>query len=593
MTDFSHGMQKKLALAAAVIHGPKVLFLDEPFEGVDAIAAGMLKAMLQGMINRGATIFLTTHVLEIVERLCSHVAIIHQGRLVANGSLEELRAGVASTLPGARGRAAAHARRDLPLHCGRGRQPGAGAGAVMAGINGAGMNGTGKRRTAAGEACDRRRIAEPAGARAICGAGQPALAHVRQRPALQAGRVRAGRAHRCLCDVRHDGTGLGVGRGRDCLSWLASGQKWQYLPIVFWVVCFIWQVVPIMLASFQEQFDLGSLLRFPVRLPAPSFCSTWSSGSRMCRRSWAGSAAWASWSASPLARPELFAWTALVLAVFAAFNILLVRAVFAWIDRWLSQRKTREILGAVFMVLVLSLQLLNPAIWQHGHRSQGEPRPAAGRRSEQIAGRAMGADRRTSAAVASAGAGRRLRCAGRRTAAGARAGIAGSAGALCAGAGGVLGLRLRAEYRGENLGAAPARKKAAASPAKQSRPRRTPCAKANAPRSAFRPHCRDDRKGTAHACCAPCRCSMPWARRWCWFWSSLAASSGAVRAGTCPLWRFRCACSSPRWLQAVVLQQPGHGGSREFNSTFFLPRRCAPCCWPRTCFTPLCLWLRW
>jgi len=100
VTDFSHGMQKKLALAAAVIHGPKVLFLDEPFEGVDAVAAGMLKAMLQGMIQRGATIFLTTHVLEIVERLCSHVAIIHQGRLVANGSIENLRAGVASTLPG-------------------------------------------------------------------------------------------------------------------------------------------------------------------------------------------------------------------------------------------------------------------------------------------------------------------------------------------------------------------------------------------------------------------------------------------------------------------------------------------------------------
>src|SRR5271163_3966213 len=95
VTDFSHGMQKKLALAAAVIHGPKVLFLDEPFEGVDAIAAGTLKAMLQGMIHRGATIFLTSHVLEIVERLCSHVAIIHKGRLVANGSLEELRAGVA------------------------------------------------------------------------------------------------------------------------------------------------------------------------------------------------------------------------------------------------------------------------------------------------------------------------------------------------------------------------------------------------------------------------------------------------------------------------------------------------------------------
>src|ERR1700758_3658240 len=94
VSDFSHGMQKKLALAAAVIHGPKVLFLDEPFEGVDAIASGTLKAMLQGMIARGATIFLTSHVLEIVERLCTHIAIIDRGRLIANGSLEELRAGV-------------------------------------------------------------------------------------------------------------------------------------------------------------------------------------------------------------------------------------------------------------------------------------------------------------------------------------------------------------------------------------------------------------------------------------------------------------------------------------------------------------------
>ncbi|MGC2419402.1 MAG: ABC transporter ATP-binding protein [Candidatus Acidiferrales bacterium] len=94
IADYSHGMQKKLALAAAVIHGPKILFLDEPFEGVDAIASGTLKSMLNGMIARGATIFLTSHVLEIVERLCSHVAIIHRGKLVAQGSLEELRTGV-------------------------------------------------------------------------------------------------------------------------------------------------------------------------------------------------------------------------------------------------------------------------------------------------------------------------------------------------------------------------------------------------------------------------------------------------------------------------------------------------------------------
>jgi ABC-2 type transport system ATP-binding protein len=93
-------MQKKLALAAAVIHGPKILFLDEPFEGIDAIAAGTCKAMLQGMIARGATIFLTSHVLEIVERLCTHIAIIDKGRLIASGSLDQLRAGVeASTTP--------------------------------------------------------------------------------------------------------------------------------------------------------------------------------------------------------------------------------------------------------------------------------------------------------------------------------------------------------------------------------------------------------------------------------------------------------------------------------------------------------------
>jgi len=99
VADYSHGMQKKLSLAAAVIHGPRILFLDEPFEGVDALAAGALKALLGRMTERGVTIFLTTHVLEIVERLCSHVAIIHKGKLVAQGSLEELRAGV----PGSEG----------------------------------------------------------------------------------------------------------------------------------------------------------------------------------------------------------------------------------------------------------------------------------------------------------------------------------------------------------------------------------------------------------------------------------------------------------------------------------------------------------
>jgi ABC-2 type transport system ATP-binding protein len=114
VTDYSHGMQKKLALAAAVIHGPKILFLDEPFEGVDAIASNTLKAMLQNMIARGATIFLTSHVLEIVERLCSHVAIIHRGQLVAQGSLEELRAGVEADAAAALTAASAPHQLDAP-----------------------------------------------------------------------------------------------------------------------------------------------------------------------------------------------------------------------------------------------------------------------------------------------------------------------------------------------------------------------------------------------------------------------------------------------------------------------------------------------
>ena len=94
VADYSHGMKKKTALAAAVIHGPAILFLDEPFEGVDAIAATTLKRLLQRFISHGGTVFLTSHVLEVVERLCTHIGIIRQGRLVASGSLEELRAGV-------------------------------------------------------------------------------------------------------------------------------------------------------------------------------------------------------------------------------------------------------------------------------------------------------------------------------------------------------------------------------------------------------------------------------------------------------------------------------------------------------------------
>lgn len=89
--EYSHGMKKKLALAAALIASPDILFLDEPFEGVDAVASRVLRDMLGRCVQRGATIFLTSHVLEIVERLCSAVGIIAQGKLVYQGTMAEIR----------------------------------------------------------------------------------------------------------------------------------------------------------------------------------------------------------------------------------------------------------------------------------------------------------------------------------------------------------------------------------------------------------------------------------------------------------------------------------------------------------------------
>ncbi len=97
IVDYSHGMKKKLAFSAAVIHQPQLLFLDEPFEGIDAIASRMIKDLMRALLAKGVTIFLTSHILEIVEKLCSDIAIIHQGKLVAQGSLEELQRGIALT----------------------------------------------------------------------------------------------------------------------------------------------------------------------------------------------------------------------------------------------------------------------------------------------------------------------------------------------------------------------------------------------------------------------------------------------------------------------------------------------------------------
>ncbi len=91
VTDYSFGMKKKLALCAALIHGPRVVFLDEPFEGIDPVTSRTIKEILASLQQRGVTLVLTSHILEIVERLCPLIAILDEGRLKDFGTMEELR----------------------------------------------------------------------------------------------------------------------------------------------------------------------------------------------------------------------------------------------------------------------------------------------------------------------------------------------------------------------------------------------------------------------------------------------------------------------------------------------------------------------
>jgi ABC-2 type transport system ATP-binding protein len=90
IADYSRGMRKKLAIGCALIHAPELLFFDEPFEGVDVLSAETIRQVLLGLIGRGATVLLTTHILEVAEKLCTQVGIIHRGKLAEVVDLKEL-----------------------------------------------------------------------------------------------------------------------------------------------------------------------------------------------------------------------------------------------------------------------------------------------------------------------------------------------------------------------------------------------------------------------------------------------------------------------------------------------------------------------
>ena len=94
VADYSAGMTKKIALAAALIHAPSVLILDEPFEAVDPVSAANIQDILRGFVASGGTVIISSHVMDLVQRLCDHVAVMDSGRILAAGTVDEVRAGV-------------------------------------------------------------------------------------------------------------------------------------------------------------------------------------------------------------------------------------------------------------------------------------------------------------------------------------------------------------------------------------------------------------------------------------------------------------------------------------------------------------------
>lgn len=256
---------------------------------------------------------------------------------------------------------------------------------------------------------------------------------------------------------------LGLGLGFVLCSGaylLALHRLWQYWPILFWAISILWLMYPVLVTSFQEQPDLGILLRFPVRFGSYFLLYLISGlmeastliGVLCCLGVWLGIV---------IARPDLYFWAMLALSGFAVFNILLVRAVFAWIDRWLAQRKTREILGVVFMVLIVSLLVINSVLNQKryegskSHKEQAAPLGAAMAKYAPLLKTANEVQQWLPPGLSARTLQRAIE----------QKPVAGFASLNLLGlwvflAGGVLAGRLKAQYRGQNLSWASSRDKA-------------------------------------------------------------------------------------------------------------------------------------
>ncbi len=216
----------------------------------------------------------------------------------------------------------------------------------------------------------------------------------------------------------------------------------KVLPLLLWPVLMLWQLIPILLSSFQESVDLSLLLRFPVSFRSYAvlylYFGLFDLSSLM-----GGLALFAIWLGIGIAQPSLLIVSTPVLALFALFNLLLTRMIFAWIDKWLARRRTREILSFVLLFGFIGLQLLNPALHLHSSglnwlRNAGVLHTVDRVQQFLPPGVAAGS-------VEAGAAGNLLWSLGLIAALVAYAVVVGA----------LLAVRLHAEYRGENLGEAP------------------------------------------------------------------------------------------------------------------------------------------
>jgi len=247
------------------------------------------------------------------------------------------------------------------------------------------------------------------------------------------------------------GVMIGAGLGFAAFE-MGVNDGLRLLPLLFWPVLLMWQFVPVMVVSFQEPENLSLLLRFPVSFGSYVLdylvYGLFDASSIL-----GGIAVTGIWAGLVCALPGMIAWITLAAILFAAFNVLLTRMIFAWLERWLAQRRTREVLGMVFLFLLLAAQLLNPAWYGNngshsGHR--GPPSRESIAKLERAAITAEKAQRLLPPGLAAGAIG------GAKQGRGATAGVSVGGLALYAlAAGSLLGLRLRAQYRGENLGEAP------------------------------------------------------------------------------------------------------------------------------------------